>query len=149
MPLFLSNSCHFSVHKTEISKFLARILMEYFHMGIFVMPGVCLIRKYGSQTTAKFPHGSFFDGQPVQQKLRKLPERDPGWPRKMCSVPKTELSLTCQNLASLYFPKNLQGSLERLEILIWWKLNYPVPFEEPTFGFLPLKNGCWQSYELS
>ena len=22
--------------------------MEYFHMGIFVMPGVCLIRKYGS-----------------------------------------------------------------------------------------------------
>ena len=54
MPLFLSNSCHFSVHKTEISKFLARIHMKYFRMGIFVIPGVCLIRKYWSQTTAFF-----------------------------------------------------------------------------------------------
>ena len=28
--------------------------MEYFHVGIFVILGVCLIRKYGSQTTAFF-----------------------------------------------------------------------------------------------
>ena len=28
--------------------------MEYFHMGIFVIPGVCLIRKYGSQSKAFF-----------------------------------------------------------------------------------------------
>ena len=28
--------------------------MEYFHMGIFVIPGVFLIKKYGSQTTAFF-----------------------------------------------------------------------------------------------
>ena len=54
MPLFLSNSCHFSVHKTEISKFLARIHMKYFQMGIFVIPGICLIRKYWSQITAFF-----------------------------------------------------------------------------------------------
>ena len=54
MPLFLSNSCHFSVHKTEISKFLARMHMKYFQMGIFVIPGVCPIRKYGSQTIAFF-----------------------------------------------------------------------------------------------
>ena len=54
MPLFLSNSYHFSVHKTEISKFLARIHMKYFKMGVFVIPGVCLIRKSWSQTTAFF-----------------------------------------------------------------------------------------------
>ena len=28
--------------------------MEYFHVGIFVIPGVCLIRKYGSRNTAFF-----------------------------------------------------------------------------------------------
>ena len=28
--------------------------MKYFEMGIFVIPGVCLIRKYGSQSTAIF-----------------------------------------------------------------------------------------------
>ena len=28
--------------------------MEYFHVGIFVIPRVCLIRKYGSQNTASF-----------------------------------------------------------------------------------------------
>ena len=62
MPLFLSNSCHFSVHKTEISKFLARIHMKYFQMGIFVIRGVCLIRKYGSQTTAFFSVFQCFSG---------------------------------------------------------------------------------------
>ena len=47
MPLFRSNSDHFSVHKSsEMSRFLARILMKYFHMGILVIPGLCLIRKY-------------------------------------------------------------------------------------------------------
>ena len=44
----------FSVHKSEISKFIAWIHMEYFHVGIFVIPGVCLIRKYGSRKTAFF-----------------------------------------------------------------------------------------------
>ena len=53
LSLFLSNSCH-SVHKSEISKFLARMHMKYFHMGISVILGVCLIRKYGSQITAFF-----------------------------------------------------------------------------------------------
>ena len=28
--------------------------MEYFHVGIFVIPGVCLIRKEGSRNTALF-----------------------------------------------------------------------------------------------
>ena len=28
--------------------------MEYFHLGVFVIPRVCLIRKYGSQTQAFF-----------------------------------------------------------------------------------------------
>ena len=41
-------------HQSEISKFVTRTHMKYFHMGIFVIPGVCLIRKYGSQTTAFF-----------------------------------------------------------------------------------------------
>ena len=54
IPLFLSNSCHFVVHKSEISKFLARIHMKYFQMGIFVIPVVCLIRKYGYRNTAFF-----------------------------------------------------------------------------------------------
>ena len=54
MSPFRSNSCHFSVHKSEISQFLSRIHMKYFHMCIFVIPGACLIRKYGSQTTAFF-----------------------------------------------------------------------------------------------
>ena len=45
---------HLSVHKFEKSKFLARIHMEYFHLGIFVIPRVYLIRKYGSQTQAFF-----------------------------------------------------------------------------------------------
>ena len=62
MPLFLSNSCHFSVHKTEISKFLARIHMKYFQMGIFVITGVCLIIKYGSQTTTFFSVFQCFSG---------------------------------------------------------------------------------------
>ena len=28
--------------------------MEYFHVGIFVIPRACLVRKYGSQNTAFF-----------------------------------------------------------------------------------------------
>ena len=38
---------HFSVHKFEKSKFLARIHMKYFHMAISVILRVYLIRKYG------------------------------------------------------------------------------------------------------
>ena len=38
---------HFSVHKSEKSKFLARIHMKYFHMAISVILRVYLIRKYG------------------------------------------------------------------------------------------------------
>ena len=34
--------------------FFARIHIEYFHLGIFVTLGVCLIKKYGSQITAFF-----------------------------------------------------------------------------------------------
>ena len=58
----MSKLGHFSVHELEKSKFLARIHMEYFHLGIFVMPWVYLIRKYGSRTQAFFFvfHG-FFD----------------------------------------------------------------------------------------
>ena len=42
MPLFLSNSCHFSVHKTEISKFLARIHMKYFFLYFSAFRGTVL-----------------------------------------------------------------------------------------------------------
>ena len=36
--------------------------MEYFHLGIFVIPRVYLIRKYGSQTQAFcFVFHTFFD----------------------------------------------------------------------------------------
>ena len=45
---------HFSAHKFEKSKFLARIHIKYFYQGIFVTLRVCLIRKYGSQNTAFF-----------------------------------------------------------------------------------------------
>ena len=34
IPLFLSNSCHLSVHKSEISKFLVRIHMKYFYRPV-------------------------------------------------------------------------------------------------------------------
>ena len=36
--------------------------MKYFQTGIFVIPGVCLIRKYGSQTTAFFLYFSASQG---------------------------------------------------------------------------------------
>ena len=36
--------------------------MKYFQMGIFVIPGVCLIRKYGSQTTAFYSAFQCFSG---------------------------------------------------------------------------------------
>ena len=36
--------------------------MKYFQMGIFVIPGVCLIRKYWSQTTAIFSVFQCFSG---------------------------------------------------------------------------------------
>ena len=54
MAIFLANFCPFLVHKLEKSKFLARIHMKYFHLGIFVIPRVYLIRKYGYQTQAFF-----------------------------------------------------------------------------------------------
>ena len=50
----MSKQGHISVHKLEKSRFLARIHMEYFQMGIFVIPWVYLIRKYGSQTQVFF-----------------------------------------------------------------------------------------------
>ena len=53
---------HFSVHKTEKSKFLCWIHIEYFHLGIFVIPWVCLIRKYGSQNLALFSVFQCFSG---------------------------------------------------------------------------------------
>ena len=53
-PLFSPIWGHISVHKSEKSKFLAWIHMKYFHVGIFVIPRVCLIRKYGSWNTAFF-----------------------------------------------------------------------------------------------
>ena len=61
-PLFSQIWGHFSVHKSEISKFLARIHMEYFHVAIFVISRVCLIRKYGSQSTAFFSVFHCFSG---------------------------------------------------------------------------------------
>ena len=42
------------INKSENSKFLAWIHMEYFHVGIFVIPRLCPIRKYGSRNTAFF-----------------------------------------------------------------------------------------------
>ena len=51
-PLFSPIWGHFSVHESEISKFLPWIHMEYFHLGIFVIPGVCLTKKYECKTTA-------------------------------------------------------------------------------------------------
>ena len=40
--------------------------MEYFHLGIFVIPRVYLIRKYGSQTQAFFfVFHRFFDTVPL------------------------------------------------------------------------------------
>ena len=39
--------------------------MKYFQMGIFVIPGVCLIRKYWSQTTAFFSVFQCFSGYRV------------------------------------------------------------------------------------
>ena len=53
-PLFLSNYGQFSVHKSEKSYFLARTWIKYFHMGIFVILGVYLIKKYGCQSKAFF-----------------------------------------------------------------------------------------------
>ena len=61
-PLFSPIWGHFSVHKSEKSKFLAWIHMEYFHLGIFVIPRVCLIRKYGSLNTAYFSVDLCFSG---------------------------------------------------------------------------------------
>ena len=61
-PLFSQIWGHFSVHKSEILKFLAWIHMEYFYVGIFEIPGVCLIWKYGSQTTAFFSVFQCFSG---------------------------------------------------------------------------------------
>ena len=44
----------FSVHKFEKTNFLARIWMKYFHMGIFVILRVYLVKQYGCQTQAFF-----------------------------------------------------------------------------------------------
>ena len=52
MPSFLSNLGQFSVNKCEKSNFLARTWIEYFRMGIFVIPSVYLIKKHGCQTQA-------------------------------------------------------------------------------------------------
>ena len=60
MPLFLSNYGQFSVHKFEKSKFLARTWIEYFHMGIFVILWVYLIKKYGYKAQPFFLYFSFF-----------------------------------------------------------------------------------------
>ena len=51
-PLILSDFGQFSVHRFEKSNFLAWTWMKYFHMGIFVILRVCLIKKYGYQTQA-------------------------------------------------------------------------------------------------
>ena len=56
VPLFRSKLRHFSVHKFEKLKFIDRIHMEYFHLRIFVIPRVYLIRKYGSQRQAFFSY---------------------------------------------------------------------------------------------
>ena len=45
MPLLLSNLGEFSEHKFEKSIFLTRTWIEYFHMGIFVILWVYLIKK--------------------------------------------------------------------------------------------------------
>ena len=50
--------------------------MEYFHMGIFVMSGVCLIRKYGFQTTAFFSVFQCFSGYRTYWYPHKI-ERNP------------------------------------------------------------------------
>ena len=57
-------------HQSEISKFVTRTHMKYFHMGIFVIPGVCLIRKYGSQNTALFSVFQCFSGYRVCYYIR-------------------------------------------------------------------------------
>ena len=47
--------------------------MKYFQMGIFVIPGACLIRKYGSQTTAFVSVFQCFSGyrEAVKKSQRK------------------------------------------------------------------------------
>ena len=45
---------HYSVHKSKKSYFLGWMHIEYFHLGIFVIPRACLIRKYGSQEPGHF-----------------------------------------------------------------------------------------------
>ena len=50
--LFMSNIGPF--FSTENSKFLSWIHIKYFHLGIYVTPRACLIRKYGSQSWAFF-----------------------------------------------------------------------------------------------
>ena len=87
-PLFSPIWGRFSVHKSEKSKFLAWIHMEYFHVGIFVISGVCLIRKYGSRNTAFFSVFQCSLGCRVPQLLAKpyavsfslLSEEEWHWP---------------------------------------------------------------------
>ena len=50
---FSKNFLHFLVHKTEKSKSLGWIHIKHFPLGIFVILGACLIRKYGFQNYAK------------------------------------------------------------------------------------------------
>ena len=40
---------YFSVQRSEKSEYFAKIHMEYFHVGIFVIPRACLVKKYGFQ----------------------------------------------------------------------------------------------------
>ena len=75
--------------------------MKYFHMGMFVILGVCLIRKYGSQTTAFFLY-SVLLGVPCLMVKQG----------RKCSIPKSQLYIqiasklcikrTSYNLSNLY-----------------------------------------------
>ena len=67
MLLFLSNFHNFLVHKMGKSRFLARTHMEYFHLGIFVIPKVYLIRKYGFQTPEFFNNFFYTELRLIQE----------------------------------------------------------------------------------
>ena len=61
------------MEKRGFVTFFARIHIEYFHLGIFVTLGVCLIRKYGSRNTAFFSVFQCFSGYRVASLLWRYP----------------------------------------------------------------------------
>ena len=94
-PLFSQIWGHFLVNKSEKSKFLAWIHMEYFHVGIFMIPRVCLIRKCWSQITAFFSVFQWISGYRAQLLI---------WTFKI-ALDRSELSVRSRWICS-FVPKN-------------------------------------------